>query len=296
VKPLCGTATYTETEFCQSPNVVKPFCGTETYTSTEFCQNGTVINKCGDTAEYTITEFCQDVTNAVLPLCGTATFTSTEFCQSPDVVKPLCGTATYSSTQMCHYDMVKNYFIDERDNNKYPYVTIGGKSWMAENLNYDVPDNITDVCYSNTASYCDTYGRLYNWNTAMAGSASSNANPSGVQGVCPSGWHLPSNAEWIALTTAVGTNPAPKLKANLALWNTNTGTDEFGFSALPGGSRNNSGSYIGRGSSGYWWSSTEGEASYAYSRSMDGSSADVFESYVNKTTYLSSVRCVKDSP
>jgi uncharacterized protein (TIGR02145 family) len=308
VKERCGTATFTSTEFCQSPNVVKPLCGTEEYTSTEFCQAGTnaVLPLCG-TATFTSTEFCQAGTNAVLPLCGTATFTSAEFCQAgTNAVLPLCGTATFTSTEFCQAGTnavlplcgtatyPATQFCDFRDEKLYKFKAIGAQTWMAENLNYDVPDNATDVCYQNDAANCVTYGRLYNWATAMAGSTSSAANPSGRQGVCPAGWHLPSDAEWTALTTFVGgeSTAGTKLKANSSLWRTNTGTDDFGFSALPGG-LGDSGYFFGVDEVGVWWSSTEYNASNAYTRNMDYDYAGVGRG-VNDTSSLYSVRCVQD--
>ena len=159
-------------------------------------------------------------------------------------------------------------FVDSRDSKKYNQVQIGEQVWMAENLNYDVPDNTTDVCYSNNADNCARYGRLYNWSTAMGGASSSSTNPSGVQGVCPVGWHLPSNAEWTQLTDYVGgtSKAGTKLKSSTG-WNSYqnipAGTDEYGFSALPGGYGNSDGSFLNAGSNGIWWSATEGNAYYA---------------------------------
>jgi uncharacterized protein (TIGR02145 family) len=186
-------------------------------------------------------------------------------------------------------------FKDTRDGTTYKTTKIGDQTWLAENLNYDVPGNDTDVCYDNDPDKCKTYGRLYNWSTAMGGSGSSTANPSGVQGVCPSGWHLPSDAEWTTLTTFVGTNPGTKLKADSPLWNSNgKGTDEFGFSALPGGSGYSSGSFLNVGSSGYWWSATEGSANGAYGRYMSVSYEYVIGDDFNKNNYLFSVRCIQN--
>jgi uncharacterized repeat protein (TIGR02543 family) len=99
----------------------------------------------------------------------------------------------------------KGTFIDSRGGGTtYKYVTIGGKKWMAENLNYDTANTVGSWCYYNESDNCAKYGRLYNWNTAMAGSTSSIANPNGVRGVCPEGWHLPSRAEWGELAIAAG--------------------------------------------------------------------------------------------
>ena len=189
---------------------------------------------------------------------------------------------------------------DDRDQQTYKITSIGNQVWMAENLNYNATGS---RCYGDNSggdiqNRCGTYGRLYNWATAMNNSASSAANPSGVQGVCPSGWHLPSDAEWTALTSYVGTNAGTKLKANSALWNSNgKGTDDFGFSALPGGGGYSSGSFVNVGDDGNWWSATESatesNASNAYGRGMIFSFAIVNRNYYDKSS-LGSVRCLQD--
>jgi uncharacterized protein (TIGR02145 family) len=167
---------------------------------------------------------------------------------------------------------------------------------MAENLNYDVPGNTTDVCYGNSADSCAKYGRLYNWATAMNNAGSSAANPSGVQGACPVGWHLPSDAEWTTLTTYVGTNPGTKLKSS-QYWRSYsgvpTGTDDYGFSALPAGYGFSDGSFYSAGYYGNWWSATEYDADYAYYRGMYYDDESVGRYYYDKTG-LYSVRCVQD--
>jgi uncharacterized protein (TIGR02145 family) len=111
------------------------------------------------------------------------------------------------------------------------------------------------------------------------------------KGVCPTGWHIPSDAEWSTLTIFVGTNPGTKLKAKSG-WSEDNGTDEFGFSALPGGYGYSDGSFYGAGNFGYWWSATNG-ASYAWDRTMYFNDADVNRDGHGKA-YLSSVRCVQD--
>jgi len=94
-------------------------------------------------------------------------------------------------------------FTDVRDGNVYATVKIGNQTWMAENLNHNTADGAGSWCYGNRLDNCDKYGRLYDWNTAMAGKAGTEENPSGVRGVCPEGWHLPSNAEWAELLDVV---------------------------------------------------------------------------------------------
>jgi uncharacterized protein (TIGR02145 family) len=167
---------------------------------------------------------------------------------------------------------------------------------MAENLNYDVPDNTTDVCYLNRADSCAKYGRLYNWATAMNNAASSSTSPSGVQGACPVGWHLPSDAEWTTLTNFVGTNPGTKLKSS-QYWRSYsgvpTGTDNYGFSALPAGRGYSGGSFLNAGDNGFWWSAEEYGADNTYSRNMNYNNENVFRNAYIKTDLLS-VRCVQD--
>jgi uncharacterized protein (TIGR02145 family) len=202
----------------------------------------------------------------------------------------------------------KGTFTDPRDKKKYKTVKIGEQTWMAENLNYlDKADKVSK-CYDNKPANCTKYGRLYDWKTAMNNAASSEANPSGVQGVCPSDWHLPSNAEWAALMKFINpdcsgyNNSCPssagtKLKAKSG-WNTGSeyipGTDDYGFTALPGGGYSGDG-FGGVGYDGNWWSSSEinTDKNRAYYRSMGSRFETVnYDDYPKRVLY--SVRCVKD--
>ena len=209
-------------------------------------------------------------------------------------------------------------FIDSRDGNEYNWVQIGDQVWMAENLAYlpsvnMVADgsedaagsyyyvygydgtNVTDA--KATANYT-TYGVLYNWTAAMDGEASSTTNPSGIQGVCPAGWHLPSDAEWTELTDYLGgySVAGGKLKeTGTTHWaSPNTGaTNETGFTALPGGYRDNDGYFNNIGYYGYWWSSTEFNTSNAYFRYLIYLNYYQISSYNNEKVGYS-VRCVRD--
>jgi uncharacterized protein (TIGR02145 family) len=180
----------------------------------------------------------------------------------------------------------------------YKTVKIGTQTWMAENLNYEAGGS---KCYDNKPDNCTKYGRLYNWETALK--------------VCPKGWHLPSNAEWDKLYRFVDGNTGSvsqfgfyhsssagkQLKAASG-WNWNddegtsgNGTDEYGFSALPGGRGNLDGSFSTVGINCNLWSTSEQERlkGYAYYRIMDFDTEYAYWSYYGKS-YLFSVRCLKD--
>lgn len=150
-------------------------------------------------------------------------------------------------------------FTDSRDGKTYKTVCIGSQVWMAENLNYNASGS---KCYQNDTNNCNTYGKLYNWNTAMDGSGSSSSNPSGVRGICPQGWHLPSSSEWNELIAFLGgTHVAGgKMKATNLWLSPNTGaTNSSGFTALPSGlyTANPNNPWAAKGVVTYFWSTTE---------------------------------------
>jgi uncharacterized protein (TIGR02145 family) len=170
----------------------------------------------------------------------------------------------------------------------YRTVQIGNQKWFAENLNYNVRDS---KCYDGLEANCNTYGRLYNWETAM--------------GVCPSGWHLPSDAEWQTLVDFADGDDvaAEKLKAASG-WEDcgpfGSGKpylceDEFGFSAMPGGRGYLNDSFLLGGEDGYWWSDTEGGYAGRYAHYLGMYYNLGYASWLNyMKSYLLSVRCVQD--
>jgi uncharacterized protein (TIGR02145 family) len=178
---------------------------------------------------------------------------------------------------------------------------------MAENLNFEANGS---KCYDNKPENCGKYGRLYDWNTAKE--------------ACPSGWHLPSKEEW-AIDGYVGGKAGKKLKSKSGWNNDGNGTDDFGFSALPGGyfsvdifildlsekllggkggSKSGStggskggsdGSFREVGYFGNWWSSaSEHNSDFAYNRYMNANSDYVNWDDISNKTFLFSVRCIKD--
>jgi uncharacterized protein (TIGR02145 family) len=149
-------------------------------------------------------------------------------------------------------------------------VTIGSQTWAAKNLNCDVEGS---KCYGNNPANCAIYGRLYDWETAKK--------------VCPKDWHLPSKTEWEALGS-----DASKLKATSGWNNDGNGTDEFGFSALPGGLGSLVG-FDGVGNYGCWWSTDESSSVFAYGWAMyhDRNGAGGLSNYKSSSC---SVRCLQD--
>jgi uncharacterized protein (TIGR02145 family)/uncharacterized repeat protein (TIGR02543 family) len=197
-----------------------------------------------------------------------------------------------TKTVTANFEQMAGSFTDSRDSKNYRWVRIGTQVWMAENLNFDASGS---QCYRNSPDSCAKYGRLYDWNTVMAGSSSSSSSPSGVRGICPAGWHVPSDAEWEFLVNFVGGESiaGTKLKSKTG-WNSGgNGIDDFGFSALPGGNGNGSSFYYA-GNSGYWWSATEYDASYAWLRYMYYDDSNVLR-YNYYKTRLFALRCALDN-
>ncbi len=226
--------------------------------------------------------------------------------------------------------------VTDIDGNFYPSVIIGNQEWMAENLRVTRDasgNNITRYCYGNNTANCELYGGLYTWHTVMNGQSSSSSNPSGVQGICPTGWHVPSHHEWTQLEQYIcnalgnsncatqfpydhstwgyrGTNEGNALKSCRQVgsplegcntsehprWNshsTHYGFDEFGFSAFPAGYRRDGGSFVDIGARGLWWSSTEFSSTQAWYRRTLPSNGSVYRWYFNNF-YSFSLRCVRD--
>jgi uncharacterized protein (TIGR02145 family) len=192
--------------------------------------------------------------------------------------------------------------------------TIGKQQWMIVNLdvetyrNGDTIPQVTDIAawdalttgawcyYKNDAAYGAIYGKLYNWYAV-----------NDLRGLAPQGWHIPTDSEWTTLSNFLGDNAGNKMKTTgdkggpAGGWNYGSqGTNESGFSGLPGGSR---GDYKGVGTfsdntfSGNWWSATEYIISYpkqAWKRSLYYNSGVLFSNGPNIKANGYSVRCVKD--
>jgi uncharacterized protein (TIGR02145 family) len=200
--------------------------------------------------------------------------------------------------------------ISDLDGNTYKTVYIGNQQWMAENLkttvyaNGEKIPNVVDNAqwnslstgawahYNNDKQYENSYGKLYNWYTVA-----------GPLNVCPTGWHIPSAAEWSTLIKYIDPNADSAKNTNIAggkmktngtqYWNTPNAdaTNESNFSGLPGGARYANGGFNYIGIEGYWWSSTVTNVAWYQGLNYNGNTT--FGGYNDKWGGFS-VRCLKD--
>jgi len=223
--------------------------------------------------------------------------------------------------------------VTDVDGNIYNTVTIGTQIWMKENMrtaHYSDGTSVTKVtgdsnwdaltavdkayCWYNddSTSYANTYGALYTWAAVMNGAAGSSLIPSGVQGICPTDWHIPSDGEWTVLTDYLinngygyqgSGNDIGKSMAETWGWLTNAtsgnvGNDlasnnSSGFSALPSGYRNYAGGSSGNiGYSAIWWSATENTPNGPWYRGVFSDENTISRIYYNHVEEGMSVRCV----
>ncbi len=202
---------------------------------------------------------------------------------------------------------------DVRDGKTYSTVLIGTQCWMRENLNIGtLINNVTNqtnngiiekYCYNDLEANCTIYGGLYQWDEMMNYTTSRTSNTSGSQGICPAGWHVPSDAEWTQLTTFLGgeSMPGGKMKEpGTAHWlNPNTGaTNSSGFTALPGGfsytGGYDGGEFIELSSHAYFWSAVESSSTDVSCWFLSYFSAQVYSTNYYRETDGLSARCCKD--
>jgi len=216
-------------------------------------------------------------------------------CLKDDFVMDFSSSSTPSSSSAPHCDL------------NGETVNIGGQVWMAENLNCNVKGS---MCYGSAPENCEFYGRLYDWSTAMAlpncndRTCASQINAK-HQGICPDGWHIPSKAEWNALmwyaepsceSDSYCKTAGTKLKSE-NLWNLYEkipiGTDDYGFSALPGGGAGLTSGFSSLRERGNWWSASEDAINMAFILDLTYNYESVSLNKGTKSAY-SSVRCVQN--
>lgn len=202
------------------------------------------------------------------------------------------------------------------DGQVYNTVQVGSQCWLKENLNTGTftnsstsqsnNGNVEKYCYNNQTSNCDIYGAIYEWDEAMK-----YVTTDGSQGICPSGWHIPTDAEWCTLENEVdagsiscsatnyrGIDAGSNLKeAGTALWAIgNTGTNTSNFTALPGGvySSWNGGPFWYINDATNFWSSTQDNTNRAWMRGLYYSNAGVNRTEANTLNQAYYIRCIKD--
>jgi len=183
----------------------------------------------------------------------------------------------------------------------YHSVSIGNQCWLKENLNIGTRiagtqnqdpgnSNIQKYCFNDDSAKCTLYGGLYQWDEAMRSSIAP-----GAQGICPTGWHIPSDVEWTALTTFLGGDSiaGTKMKSASGWYNNGNGTNTSNFTCLPGGYRGNDSNFNNLTQLGYFWSSTQAGASQAWNRKLSYDTAQVTKYNSFKTSGFS-IRCIRN--
>ena len=303
----CGNGKYTKAiQFCFANTVYNKCDGKDYDPTTHYCHTDGETYSCGNKPYSPSTHFCYEGNSKIGKYCGERTEK-----YNPDLYKckpKINPNGIYLKTPVSY------------GGKSYEAVLIGEQVWMAENLNYAVEGS---KCYgedgevvigwdednnpiTETLSNAEVqdnsvkYGRLYDWATAMGFESSCNSSTCSGQipphrSICPSGWHIPSRNDWEILTEYVGgyRTAATKLKAKGG-WNENSnGTDEFGFSALPGGHGYSGGSFYSVGDYGVWWSASESSSNKVYYQGMGYDGNGTFWVSDNKSGLLS-VRCLQD--
>lgn len=195
---------------------------------------------------------------------------------------------------------------DKRDSQDYKVITINDQTWMAENLRYgkklaqvEEPAKnkvIEKYCYKGKDENCELLGGLYSWDEMMQYNNSDNRSTGNTQGVCPEGWHIPTDKEWARLTDYLGGElVAGSRMKNQVYWpgNVNQQLTQSGFSALPAGSMDMTGQYYYAGSLASFWSATKESSKQAWQRTITYRGAGLYRTK-SHISYRLSVRCIKD--
>lgn len=205
-------------------------------------------------------------------------------------------TVTDSLGLSLSYTISLRDFIVDVEGNSYGTIKIGSQTWMKQNLRATKSargEKIESFVYRDDNALAETYGRLYTWDAAMNGSAEE-----GVQGICPDGWHIPTDEEMKMLEIALGMTREEADKGNV--WRgPDVGTKlkfggSSGFDALLSGRRADDGMYSYMDKTEYLWTSTQSGENKAWRRTLDKLASDVGRFDSTPKSYAFSVRCVKN--
>ncbi|MBP7850777.1 MAG: hypothetical protein KA053_10930 [Lentimicrobiaceae bacterium] len=258
---------------------------------------------------------------------GSAELPSMTQSQRDAIPNPAQGMQLFNLTTYCVNLYINNHWremsctprlcgdplLDERDGQEYPTVQIGTQCWMAKNLNIGIMidgssnqannSTIEKYCYNNDVNHCATYGGLYQWDEMMGYTTTP-----GTQGLCPTGWHVPTDEEWCTLTTNLdptvgcnvwgfsGTDAGGKMKATgFDYWlSPNTGaTNSSGFTALGAGTRYYNGGFGTLRYYACFWSSAEYSSTLGIPRYLSYDGTRVRRDFYFKTSGFS-VRCLRN--
>jgi len=206
-----------------------------------------------------------------------------------------CGAINVHNENLTYGSMT------DQEGNLYRTIIIGSQEWMAENLNtgiyangdpittglnYANWGNTTEGAWSGGPTECP-YGRLYNWYACVDS-----------RDLCPTGWHIPNDNEWLVLRNYLGGENVAggKMKSiGIQYWTSpnTSASNSSGFSGLPAGSRATTGIYTAAGGGGSWWSSSVASSTNAGTFSTDNTTAALWDNAWDKNLGLS-VRCLKD--
>ncbi len=298
--------------------------------------DGTVTQDCGGETITLYKAFCGGKVydpdssfcygDSVVTLCGGKAFNPTEnFCSGGSLYAFCNGKSYDPQDSVCHEERLFGFFEDSRDGQVYRTVQIGTQTWMAENLNYaylqkTTTEDSSSFCYNDSTEYCEKYGRLYMWSAAMDSVAqfTENGKECGfgktcsptypVRGACPEGWHLPDTTEWYSLIDFVAKKIGDMDSVGYALKSI-SGSDVFGFGALPAGIRAGNGKFYFILEDVEFWTSVEWMSDYDYGPALRLNNWYSHISYAlrlnNWYSHISypngnkgaafSIRCVKDN-
>jgi len=271
----------------------------------------------GITYRWTTTGFSVDsvkVQNAVInapAVCGNYIITVTASHADYPTETLTMGTIVIDPSSESSFSGVVNgtkSIVDLRDGKKYYYNTIGALDWFTSNLNWAGAGKP----YKNIYALSLIFGRLYSW-TEATGGVSSNTPGGGPQGACPAGWSVPTKKDWESFAKNLNGNTDilfdsswPNLggkvtvnaklnSGNIWKYSPNNNKDNlFSWNALPGGSiSDNLSRYSNLNGSGFWWSSTERDATNGEYRYIYFDSGDFPYNFANKNYFGASVRCVR---
>ena len=217
--------------------------------------------------------------------------TSVNAIPAPKNILPVAAAVSVSDASITSPASAQLY-VDPRDENQYPWEEFGSQIWMTRNMAFEMPGG--SYSKNDDSGNSDTYGCLYTWEAA--------------QNVCPEGWHLPSDKEWMTLEMTIGLKEGAakriglrgKTEGNilkdksLGLWTSlEESTSTNGFNALPGGSHLSRGKSVEQGKSAIYWTSTEYKGKTAIYRKIEDSKGGIHRYYTD-IHKGHTVRCVKD--